>query len=174
MLLALRREEEVAVDLVEIAAVDMEEEEETDTAEEVAGEAAVMKEEGVEVIEDMVEAAAVAATEAAVDMITAADTTITTGTEVTDTMAEVEVEDVAMEAGVVAAMGAAVDTITEVVMVTEMVVTKESCISQQHDHTLTSRAGSNPPCPSLCGEFSCNFCVFSICLQFYVAFLNPF
>ena len=41
MLLALRREEEVAVDLVEIAAVDMEEEE-TDTAEEVAGEAAVM------------------------------------------------------------------------------------------------------------------------------------
>lgn len=176
MLLALRREEEVAVDLVEIAAVDMEEEE-TDTAEEVAGEAAVMKEEGVEVIEDMVEAAAVAATEAAVDMITAADTTITTGTEVTDTMAEVEVEDVAMEAGVVAAMGAAVDTITEVVMVTEMVVTKESCISQQHDHTLTSRAGghrSYPPCPSLCGEFSRNFCVFSICLQFYVAFLNPF
>ena len=41
MLLALRREEEVAVDLVEIAAVDMEEEE-TDTAEAVAGEAAVM------------------------------------------------------------------------------------------------------------------------------------
>ena len=40
MLLALRREE-VAVDLVEIAAVDMEEEE-TDTAEEVAGEAVVM------------------------------------------------------------------------------------------------------------------------------------
>ena len=145
-----------------------------------------------EVTEDTVEVVAVAAIEAVVDMITAADTTITTGTEVTDTMAEVEVEDVAMvmrdnliwkdiiqhdlyqEAGVVVVMGAAVDMITEVVMATEMVVTKESCISQQHDHTLTSRAGSNPPCPSLCGEFSCNFCVFSICLQFYVAFLNPF
>ena len=148
-----------------------------------------------EVIEDMVEAAAVAAIEAVVDTITAADTTITTGTEVTDTMAEVEAEDAAMvmrdnltwkdilqhdlyqEAGVVVVMGAAVDMITEVVMATEMVVTKESCISQQHDHTLTSRVGghrSYPPCPSLCGEFSRNFCVFSICLQFYVAFLNPF
>jgi len=97
---------------------------------------------------------------------------------VTDTtMAEVEAEDVAMEAGVVVVMGAVVDMITEVVTATEMVVTKESCISQQHDHTLTSRAGghgSNPPCPSLCGEFSCIFCVFSICLQFYMAFLNPF
>ena len=40
MLLVLRREEEV-VAMVEIAAVDMEEEE-TDTAEEVAGEAVVM------------------------------------------------------------------------------------------------------------------------------------
>ena len=78
----------------------------------------------------------------------------------------------------VVVMGAAVDMITEVVMATEMVVTKESCISQQHDHTLTSRAGGHrsnpPPYSSLCGEFSYIFCVFSICLQFYVAFLNPF
>ena len=154
----------------------------------------LLKEEGVVEIEDTVEAAAVAAIEVVVDMITAADTT---GMEVTDTtMAEVEAEDVAMvmqdnlildlldlqhglyqEAGVVVVMGAVVDMITEVVTATEMVVTKESCISQQHDHTLTSRAGghgSNPPCPSLCGEFSCIFCVFSICLQFYMAFLNPF
>ena len=154
----------------------------------------LLKEEGVVGIEDTVEAAAVAAIEVVEDMITAADTT---GMEVTDiTMAEVEAEDVAMvmrdnwildlldlqhglyqEAGVVVVMGAVVDMITEVVTATEMVVTKESCISQQHDHTLTSRAGghgSNPPCPSLCGEFSCIFCVFSICLQFYMAFLNPF
>ena len=154
----------------------------------------LLKEEGGVEIEDTVEAAAVAAIEVVVDMITAADTT---GMEVTDTtMAEVEAEDVAMvmrdnwildlldlqhglyqEAGVVVVMGAVVDMITEVVTATEMVVTKESCISQQHDHTLTSRAGghgSNPPCPSLCGEFSCIFCVFSICLQFYMAFLNPF
>ena len=154
----------------------------------------LLKEEGVVEIEDTVGAAAVAAIEVVVDMITAADTT---GMEVTDTtMAEVEAEDVAMvmrdnwildlldlqhglyqEAGVVVVMGAVVDMITEVVTATEMVVTKESCISQQHDHTLTSRAGghgSNPPCPSLCGEFSCIFCVFSICLQFYMAFLNPF
>ena len=154
----------------------------------------LLKEEGVVEIEDTVGAAAGAAIEVVVDMITAADTT---GMEVTDTtMAEVEAEDVAMvmrdnwildlldlqhglyqEAGVVVVMGAVVDMITEVVTATEMVVTKESCISQQHDHTLTSRAGghgSNPPCPSLCGEFSCIFCVFSICLQFYMAFLNPF
>jgi len=114
-----------------------------------------------------------------VDMTMAEDTTITTGMEVTDTtMGEVEAEDVVMEVGVVVVMGAVVDMITEVVTATEMVVTKEFCISQQHSHTVTNRAGghaSEPPCPSLCGEFSCTiFCVFSICLKFYVAFLNPF
>jgi len=173
---ALRREE-VVVDLVETAAVDMEEEE-TDTAEEVAEEAVAM-EEGVGVIVDTAEAAVVAAIEVVVDMTMAAATTITTGMEVTDTtMGEVEAEDVDMEVGVVVVMGAVVDMITEVVTATEMVVTKEFCISQQHSHTVTSRAGghaSDPPCPSLCGEFSCTiFRVFSICLKFYVAFLNPF
>merc|ERR1712110_1384049 len=112
-------------------------------------------------------AVVVAAIEVVVDMTTAAATTITTGMEVTDTtMGEVEAEDVDMEVGVV------------MVMATEMVVTKEFCISQPHSHTVTSRAGghaSDPPCPSLCGEFSCTiFRVFSICLKFYVAFLNPF
>ena len=149
------------------------------------------------VIVDTAEAAAVAAIEVVVDMTMAAATTITTGMEVTDTtMGEVEAEDVDMvmrdnliwrnilyhdlyqEVGVVVVMGAVVDMITEVVTATEMVVTKEFCISQQHSHTVTSRAGghaSDPPCPSLCGEFSCTiFRVFSICLKFYVAFLNPF
>ena len=149
------------------------------------------------VIVDTAEAAVVAAIEVVVDMTMAAATTITTGMEVTDTtMGEVEAEDVDMvmrdnliwrdifchdlyqEVGVVVVMGAVVDMITEVVTATEMVVTKEFCISQQHSHTVTSRAGghaSDPPCPSLCGEFSCTiFRVFSICLKFYVAFLNPF
>ena len=150
------------------------------------------------VIVDTAEAAVVvAAIEVVVDMTMAAATTITTGMEVTDTtMGEVEAEDVDMvmrdnliwrnilyhdlyqEVGVVVVMGAVVDMITEVVTATEMVVTKEFCISQQHSHTVTSRSGghaSDPPCPSLCGEFSCTiFRVFSICLKFYVAFLNPF
>ena len=158
----------------------------------------LLKEEGVGVIVDTAEAAVVvAAIEVVVDMTMAAATTITTGMEVTDTtMGEVEAEDVDMvmrdnliwrnilyhdlyqEVGVVVVMGAVVDMITEVVTATEMVVTKEFCISQQHSHTVTSRAGghaSDPPCPSLCGEFSCTiFRVFSICLKFYVAFLNPF
>ena len=157
----------------------------------------LLKEEGAEVIVDTAEAEAVAAIEVVVDMTMVEDTTITTGMEVTDTtMGEVEAEDVVMvmrdnliwnvisyldlyqEVGVVVVMEAVVDMITEVVTATEMVVTKEFCISQQHSHTVTNRAGghaSDPPCPSLCGEFSCTiFCVFSICLKFYVAFLNPF
>merc|ERR1719339_361817 len=84
MLPALRRRE-VVVDLVETAAVDMEEE---DTTEEAAGEGVAMEEEVVEVeTVDTEEAEAVAATEDVVDMIT-----ITTGMEETDTMGEAEAE----------------------------------------------------------------------------------
>ena len=42
---------------------------------------------------------------------------------------------------VVGAMGVVVGMITVVAMVTEMVATKEFCISQQHNHTLTRRRG---------------------------------
>ena len=110
MLPALRRKEVEVVDLVETAAVDMEEE---DTMEEAAGEAEAMvsrnkafevlniyllslKEEEVAETVDTVEAEVVEATEAVVDMTMAADITITTGMEETDTMEEAEAEVVDM------------------------------------------------------------------------------
>jgi len=134
MLPALRRRE-VVVDLVETAAVDME-----DTMEEAVGEGVAMEEEVVEVeTVDTVEAEAVVATEDVVDMITAADITITTGMEETDTMGEAEAEVVAMEEAAVVAMGVVVGMITVGAMATEMVATKESCIFQQQQHTVTRR-----------------------------------